>query len=149
LSKYGGVIITDNEKLFPISVNPQLCVRCERCMYSCHPKAIFFGNSLRFVDYDKCQGCLKCVDVCEHGAIEVISIKEGTLMGFRIDQEKCGLCKLCIDENFCFQNLFELKKDKNTKKEYIEFRREDLSNCFKCLKCFKNCPNNAIIPDIN
>lgn len=118
-------------------------------MYSCHPKAIFFRNSLRFVDYDKCQGCLKCVDVCEQGAIEVISIKEGKLIGFRIDQEKCGLCKLCIDEDFCFQNLFALKKDKNTNKEWIHFRKEDLLSCFKCLKCFKNCPYNAIIPEIN
>ncbi|MFW9877146.1 MAG: 4Fe-4S binding protein [Candidatus Thorarchaeota archaeon] len=29
------------EKLFPISINPHLCVRCERCMYSC-PKKRFF-----------------------------------------------------------------------------------------------------------
>ena len=137
-----------DEKLFPISINPELCVRCQRCMYSCHPKAIFFKNSLRYVDYDKCQGCLKCVDVCEHGAIEVISIDKGKLKGFRIDQEKCVLCKLCIKDEFCFQHLFELQKDKNTDKESIKFNKRGLSNCFKCLKCFKNCPNNAIIPDI-
>ena len=34
---------------------------------------------MRYVDYDKCRGCLKCVIVCEHGAIEVISIEEGKL----------------------------------------------------------------------
>jgi len=89
------------------------------------------------------------VDVCEHGAIEVISIEEGKLKGFCIDQEKCTLCKACLEEDFCFQNLFELKKDENTNKEWIEFRKENLSNCFKCLKCFKNCPNNAIIPEID
>ncbi len=139
----------EHEKLFPIYINPNLCVLCQRCMYSCPKKAIFFRNSRRYVDYDKCQGCLKCVDVCEHGAIEVISIKEGKLTGFRIDHEKCELCKLCIEEDFCFQNLFELKKDENTDKEWIEFRKENLSNCFKCLKCFKNCPNNAIIPNIH
>lgn len=139
----------EHEKFFPICINPNLCVLCQRCMYSCPKKAIFFRNSRRYVDYDKCQGCLKCVDVCEHGAIEVISIKEGKLTGFRIDHEKCELCKLCIEEDFCFQNLFELKKDENTDKEWIEFRKENLSNCFKCLKCFKNCPNNAIIPEID
>ncbi len=139
----------EDEKFFPICINPNLCVLCQRCMYSCPSKAIFFKKSLRYVNYDKCQGCLKCVDVCEHGAIEVISIKEGKLTGFRIDQEKCELCKLCIEEDFCFQNLFELKKNENTDKEWIEFRKENLSNCFKCLKCFKNCPNNAIIPDID
>ena len=141
--------IMEDEKLFPISINSELCVRCQRCMYSCSPKAIFFKNSLRYVDYDKCQGCLKCVDVCEHGAIEVISLKEGKLKGFSIDHEKCALCKLCIEKDFCFQELFKLKKDKNANKEWIEFQKENLSNCFKCLKCFKNCPNNAIIPEIN
>jgi len=117
-------------------------------MYSCPKKAIFFKNSLRYVDYDKCQGCLKCVDVCEHGAIEVISINEGKLMGFCIDQEKCNLCKLCLEEKFCFQNLFRLKKDEKTGDEFIEFHKENLPKCFKCLKCFKNCPNNAILPEI-
>jgi len=138
----------EEEKLFPISINPELCVRCQRCMYSCSPKAIFFKNTLRYVDYDKCKGCLKCVEVCEHGAIEVISIEEGKLKGFKINQDKCILCKICIDDDFCFQNLFELKKDNESGEERIEFRKENLSNCFKCLKCFKNCPNNAIIPEI-
>lgn len=139
----------ENEKLFPISINPNLCVRCQRCVFSCHQKAIFFKNSMRYVDYDKCKGCLKCVDVCEHGAIEVISIEEGKLKGFYIDSEKCVLCKLCLNDDFCFQNLFELKQDKNIDKEWIEFRKENLSNCFKCLKCFKNCPSNAIVPEID
>jgi ferredoxin len=140
--------MSDNEKLFPISVNPNFCVLCQRCMYSCHSKAIFFKNSLRHVNYDKCQGCLKCVDVCEHGAIEVISIKEGKLNGFIIDQDKCNLCKKCLQKDFCFQNLFELRKDKEINREWIEFQKKNLNKCFKCLKCFKNCPNNAIIPVI-
>ena len=75
------------EKLFPISVNRNLCVRCEKCTYSCSPKAIFWRNSLRCVNYEKCRGCLRCVEVCEHGAIEVISLKEGSLVSFDIDEE--------------------------------------------------------------
>jgi ferredoxin len=136
-----------DEKLFPISINTEFCIRCERCMYSCHEKAIFFRDSLRYVDYDKCQGCLKCVEVCEHGAIEVISIEEGKLKGFNVDQEKCTLCKVCLQDNFCFKNLYELKKTEDGK-DYISFRKDGLSECFKCLKCFKNCPSNAIIPEI-
>ena len=136
-----------NEKLFPISINSNLCVRCERCMYSCPQKAIFFKDSMRYVDYDKCKGCLKCVDVCEHGAIEVISIEEGRLKGFFIDSENCTLCKICLNDDFCFQNLFELQKDENGK-EWIKFQKINLSECYKCLKCFKNCPNNAILPEI-
>ncbi len=138
----------EDEKFFPLSVNPSLCVLCQRCIFSCHSKAIFFKESRRLVNYDKCQGCLKCVDVCEHGAIEVISIKEGKLKGFYINHQKCDLCKLCLKQDFCFQNLFLINEYKNIDKERIEFQKDNLSNCFKCLKCFKNCPNNAIIPII-
>ncbi|MFX1390598.1 MAG: 4Fe-4S binding protein [Promethearchaeota archaeon] len=141
--------MSENEKLFPISVNPNLCVLCQRCMFSCHSKAIFFKESMRYVNYDKCQGCLKCVDVCEHGAIEVVSIEEGKIKGFSINQDRCNLCKTCLRENFCFQNLFELSKDKKTDREKIQFKKENVASCFKCLKCFKNCPNNAIIPEID
>ncbi|MHA1803621.1 MAG: 4Fe-4S binding protein [Promethearchaeota archaeon] len=135
------------EKLFPISINPNLCVRCQRCMYSCSPKAIFFKNSMRYVNYEKCEGCLKCVDVCEHGAIEVISIEEGKLEGFTIDEERCLKCYKCLKDDFCFQGLFFLERDEKGQ-EYVKFRAKSLSKCFKCLKCFKNCPGNAIFPII-
>ncbi|MBN1216289.1 MAG: 4Fe-4S binding protein [Candidatus Lokiarchaeota archaeon] len=138
----------NNEKFFPISINPNLCIRCLKCMYSCHPKAVFFRNSMRYVDYDKCKGCLKCVEVCEHGAIEVISIKEGRLKGFLIDSKKCNLCKICLNNGFCSKNLFELQKNEKGK-ESIKFQEENFSECSKCLECFKNCPNKAIIPEIN
>jgi len=136
-----------NEKLFPISINPNLCIRCQRCMYSCSPKAIFFRDSLRYVDYNKCKGCLKCVEVCEHGAIEVISIEGGQLKGFTIDPDKCTLCKACINDNFCFKELFKLKKNGELK-NIVEYQGKDSSECLNCLRCFKNCPNNAIIPII-
>ena len=133
------------EKLFPISVNRNLCVRCQKCSYSCSPKAIFWRDSLRFVNYEKCQGCLKCVDVCEHGAIEVISLAEGKLVSFDIDKESCLLCKKCLEDGFCFENLFTLEIRPDGK-EIIMFKPEGMKNCSQCLKCFKNCPNNAIIP---
>ncbi|MHA1106353.1 MAG: 4Fe-4S binding protein [Promethearchaeota archaeon] len=137
------------EKLFPIKVNPNLCVRCQRCSYSCHPKAIFFRDSLRFVDYNKCEGCLKCVDVCEHNAIEVISIEEGKLTDFKIDSDKCTVCKKCLEPGFCFHNLFESKIDPETGKTMIIFNKEKMDSCENCLKCVSNCPNNAIIPVIS
>jgi len=136
------------EKLFPISINPHFCVRCEKCSYSCSTKAIFFRDSLRYVDYNKCKGCLKCVDVCEHNAIEVISIDEGHLVDFKIDKERCTVCKKCLEPNFCFQDLFNLCVESDTNKEYIEFNNESMNKCSNCLKCFKDCPNNAIIPNI-
>lgn len=103
---------------------------------------------MRYVNYGKCEGCLKCVSVCEHGAIEVISLEEGKLKGFEIDIDKCKMCKLCLEEGFCLQNLFSIKKDEETGEEYITFEEGNMEQCFQCLKCFKTCPNNAIIPVI-
>ena len=137
------------EKLFPISVNPQFCVRCQKCMYSCHPKAIFFKDTLRYVDYNKCKGCLKCVDVCEHNAIEVISMEDGQLIDFEIDSERCTVCKKCLEEGFCFQNLYVLIIDPDSDKKQITFNKKSMDLCQNCLKCFVNCPNNAIIPIIS
>ncbi len=103
---------------------------------------------MRYVDYNKCKGCLKCVDVCEHGAIEVISLKEGKLSSFEIDEKKCSLCKKCLSSDFCFRNLYKLEKDENSDKFLIVFNETSLKPCLSCLKCFKECPNNAIIPII-
>ena len=135
------------EKFFPITINSNLCIRCQKCTYSCPQKAIFFMNSMRYVNFDKCGGCLKCVDVCEHGAIEVISIEKGQLNGFFIDKEKCNLCKICLKNEFCFQNLFRLQRDKNGE-EKINFQKKEFTECYKCLICLKNCPNKAIYPEI-
>ena len=136
------------EKLFPISINPHFCIRCEKCSYSCPPKAIFFRNSLRYVDYNKCRGCLRCVDACEHNAIEVISLEEGELINFKIDYERCNVCKKCLEKGFCFQNLFSLTNNAKNNKESIEFKKENMNLCQNCLNCFSKCPNNAIIPSI-
>ncbi|MFX0073997.1 MAG: 4Fe-4S binding protein [Candidatus Hermodarchaeota archaeon] len=138
-----------SEKLFPISINPQFCIRCEKCSYSCPPKAIFFKNTLRYVDYNKCKGCLKCVDVCEHNAIVVISLEEGRLVNFTIDKYRCTVCKKCLEQLFCFQNLFELEIDSDTQEEFISFNNNSVDNCKNCLKCFIDCPNNAIVPNIS
>ena len=137
------------EKLFPISVNPQFCVRCQKCMYSCHPKAIFFKDTLRYVDYNKCKGCLKCVDVCEHNAIEVISMEDGQLIDFEIDSERCTVCKKCLEEGFCFQNLYVLIIEPESDKKQITFNKKNMDLCQNCLRFFVSCPNNVIIPIIS
>jgi len=134
------------EKLFPISINPQLCIRCQKCSYSCPTKAIFFRDSLRFVDFNKCQGCLKCVDVCEHNAIEVISLKEGELIDFRIDTETCNLCKECFE--FCFKHLFLLHQNPGSGKEFVIFNKQNMKECKNCLKCVISCSKRAIDPII-
>jgi len=137
------------EKFFPININPELCTRCQKCSYSCPTKAIFFKKSLRYVDYNKCKGCLKCVSVCESNAIEVISMEEGQLVDFKINYNKCKECKKCLEDGFCFQNLFILHHNKETGQNLITFNKKNMSLCQNCLKCVSNCPNNAIIPVIS
>lgn len=137
------------EKLFPININPTLCIRCQKCSYSCPTKAIFFKNSMRYVDYNKCKGCLKCVDVCERNAIEVISIEEGQLIDFKIDYNRCKECNKCLEKDFCFQDLFFLHLNKETGEKLITFNKKNMNLCQNCLKCVSNCPNNAIIPVIS
>ncbi|NVM37591.1 MAG: 4Fe-4S binding protein [Candidatus Lokiarchaeota archaeon] len=44
----------ENEKLFPISINPNLCLLCQQCMFSCPNKAFFFKNSLQNLNYETC-----------------------------------------------------------------------------------------------
>jgi ferredoxin len=100
------------------------------------------------VDYNKCKGCLKCVDVCEHNAIEVISMEDGQLIDFEIDSERCTVCKKCLEEGFCFQNLYVLIIDPDSDKKQITFNKKSMDLCQNCLKCFVNCPNNAITPKI-
>ncbi|MBD3197480.1 MAG: 4Fe-4S dicluster domain-containing protein [Candidatus Lokiarchaeota archaeon] len=133
------------EKLFPISINTNLCVRCQKCSYSCPPKAIFWKDSMRYVDYNKCKGCLKCIEVCEHGAVEVISLEGKTLEGFEIDENRCNLCLNCTKDKFCFQNRFKFIESEKK----INFDSQNLGDCLNCLKCFKDCPQNAILPKLS
>lgn len=62
----------------------------------------FFKDTLRYVDYNKCKGCLKCVDVCEHNAIEVISMEDGQLIDFEIDSERCTVFELPLPKGSGF-----------------------------------------------
>ena len=102
---------------------------------------------MRYVNYEKCEGCLRCMEACEHGAIEVISIEQGELKGFYIDKDKCTLCLSCLEPNFCFQNLFS-QVIADDGEEHIVFNNKSLAECQKCLKCFRTCPSNAILPQI-
>ncbi|MHA1274543.1 MAG: 4Fe-4S dicluster domain-containing protein, partial [Promethearchaeota archaeon] len=56
---------------------------------------------------------------------------------FIIDRERCKLCGLCI--NFC--PVKNLKLEKSEDKEMITYG----SDCIFCLRCFNNCPQNAIL----
>ncbi len=140
------------EKFVPVQINQELCLRCERCLRACKVKAIYFEHGVRMVDYNKCRGCLNCVQVCPRNAIEVTSIfRVDQVVSIKIDHEICVMCEECLDDNgkFCPKNLFHKGKVKNKENEEIEgirFKFREIAKCQGCLKCADLCPENAIKP---
>jgi electron transfer flavoprotein alpha subunit len=65
-----------------------------------------------YIIEDSCNGCKKCLKVCDQGAIELINKKA------RINLEKCNLCGLCI--NSCKFDAIVITKTsiKKSLKEY-------------------------------
>lgn len=47
------------------------CIGCSKCVKACDFNAITLENNLAYIDYNKCELCRKCVDVCpQHTIIE-------------------------------------------------------------------------------
>jgi len=75
-------------------------------------------------------------------------MEEGVLTDFKIDLDRCQLCKKCLEGEFCFQKLFDLAKNGDSGEEIIVFNKKNMNLCQNCLKCVSECPFNAIIPII-
>jgi uncharacterized protein len=52
-----------------LSLAPQHCDKCMRCVRACPLRAIQVGSAFVFVDWSRCDGCGKCVSACDAGAI--------------------------------------------------------------------------------
>jgi len=140
------------ERFIPIQINQELCLKCERCVRACRENAIYFENSVRRVDYNKCVGCLTCQMICPRNAVEVTSVEPNEVVSIKIDHDKCNFCGDCLDENgnFCPKNLFYegLVKKKKELIEGIKFKFKKILQCQGCLRCEALCPTGAIIPII-
>jgi len=60
-----------SESSVHLTLNPERCDGCLRCVRSCPSGALNVGASYIYVDWKRCSGCSTCVDVCERRAIEL------------------------------------------------------------------------------
>ena len=125
-------------------------MKCERCLKACRAKAIYFKNSVRLVDYEKCKACLNCVQVCPRNAIEVTSVMPKQVLTVKIEHETCTMCGECTEPGgkFCPNDLFYIDKVKKDGKEEdgVKFNFREIRKCQGCLRCESSCPASAIKP---
>ncbi|KAB2844878.1 MAG: glycyl-radical enzyme activating protein, partial [Melioribacteraceae bacterium] len=55
-----------------LSYNENLCTSCMECSKVCENNVHSFVNGKHIVDFDACELCGKCVDVCPSGALQII-----------------------------------------------------------------------------
>ncbi|TFG22075.1 MAG: 4Fe-4S dicluster domain-containing protein [Promethearchaeota archaeon] len=137
------------EKFFPIQIDQNQCIKCERCVRACTEKAIYFKHGIRQVDYSKCKACLTCVQVCPRNAIVITSVvSQQQVLTVKIEHERCNLCLKCVDREvkLCPNNLFYKDKIRVNDKEIdvIKFKFKEIAKCQGCFKCELSCPEKAI-----
>ena len=59
-----------------MSVCERGCISCGMCQRNCPTSAIALSNNLATIDYDKCIGCCKCMEVCPRKCILPFSMTE-------------------------------------------------------------------------
>ena len=65
---------TDVKTVF--RVNPDKCIGCGLCMFSCPEDAIEFKDGKAIIDPKKCKSCGTCVKRCPTGAIEQYKVEQ-------------------------------------------------------------------------
>lgn len=57
-----------------ISVSPQLCDHCGRCVPRCPRRALRVGSGVVYVDVNACDGCGDCVAACPRDALKLTAV---------------------------------------------------------------------------
>ena len=56
------------------------CIGCRLCEKNCHTGAITVTDNLASIDYAKCDGCGKCIEVCKAGCLVALNITKAEVV---------------------------------------------------------------------
>ena len=56
------------------------CIGCRLCEKNCHTGAITVTDNLASIDYAKCDGCGKCIEVCKAGCLVAFNITKAEVV---------------------------------------------------------------------
>lgn len=121
------------------------CLGLGTCVRACAFDALFInGHGVAVVDPQKCSGCTVCVRVCPRKCIDMVPVKQPTIVAC-ISKDKgpvvkkactigciaCGICqKLCRwDAIHVVDNVAQINYDK----------------CTNCGDCVAKCPTKTIV----
>lgn len=130
--------IMPRERFVPRVIQAGLCQLCGRCYNTCRNHAIVMRGQERFVDYDRCTGCLQCVLICPYNAITTTSVLEGETIAVKIDVEACNGCNECVAA--CPKGMF-LPAAAGGR---VAFTHERTGACKGCKACEHACKQGAI-----
>ena len=119
----GAIIIHRDDNSTRGEIDSGLCIDCGYCGNLCDKGAVLDDKGrqvipvpeeewpLPKVDYDKCNGCMICLEICPEYVLALSKPRfEGDLQGVAllVDEEKCMGCGLCADK--CPVDAIEMVK---------------------------------------
>lgn len=119
----GAIIIHRDNNSTSGSIDSGLCINCGYCGKLCDKGAVIDEKGKKVsplpeeewplpkVDYDKCNGCMICLEICPEYVLALSKPRfDGDLQGVALllDEEKCMGCGLCAEK--CPVDAIEMVK---------------------------------------
>lgn len=121
------------------------CLGCGTCKDVCQFDAIEMINGVAVINKDKCTACMKCIEVCPKGIIELVPYESEYVVKCKSKdpgKEVRGKCSIgCIGCQICVKNC---PVDAFTFENFLA--KIDYEKCINCGVCAEKCPTKAIYP---